>query len=519
MANSSIYQRQCPQVAAIFTAAKNSDKVLIVPLDFAKDKHVCLLCNGNGDQLLKPFTVKNNRDGLYFLLERIQTTCKRHAINPKHVILGGEDCPSYVINLLWALHQHKEICVVRVNAWKAKKQRENVQASTDKLDLLGVAKTLINRDAYPVFDDDPRISEENVNYEAMRELSRTRDALVEIQTAISNRIHSIVKVLFPGFLDSSKTNPVTPFSNTSLALMERKDFNAGAYARKKPAYLAKLLTRQGVRDPSEKAFQVIERARQVLPPDPQTIPYRQECLSALIASYRHLQTQCRQLEEQEAQVLAATPAAVLTTVAGIGIVTCAAIAGEQGHVERLGSLHNLSSYAGIIPGTDQTGGPDNPGKSTKVKPRCNRKLKKHLVAAVSRMGNSVGTPEFRLEYARLKNNGQHADFVMARRFLRVSKTLMLNKTIYLPPELRSDAFNRESLFEYLRVFWPKLKTKWHGLKAVDAAFASNAPLGIWREMIQKVYRIELPLDRSSEVRLLLDGEDGRLPEFVKKLNR
>ena len=120
MGKLSIYQRQCPQIAEVFDSATSLKKVLIVPIDFANQTHVCLLCNGNGDQLLKPFSVRNDRDGLEFLLERIFTTLKRHAIASEHVIIGGEDCPPYALNLLWALHQQKGFSVVRVNAWKAK---------------------------------------------------------------------------------------------------------------------------------------------------------------------------------------------------------------------------------------------------------------------------------------------------------------------------------------------------------------------------------------------------------------
>ena len=105
MAKSSIYQRQSSQVADLFDSAGNYKNVLIVAIDFASRKHLALFCNGNGDQLLKPFPVKNDKDGLEYLLERINTTCSRHAINPRHVIVGGEDCPPYALNLLWAIQE------------------------------------------------------------------------------------------------------------------------------------------------------------------------------------------------------------------------------------------------------------------------------------------------------------------------------------------------------------------------------------------------------------------------------
>jgi transposase len=86
--------------------------------------------------------------------------------------------------------------VARVNAYEASEQRENLLASTDQLDLLAIAKTLLNRRARlttPCQDQDAR-------YPQIRELSRTRRGLVRQQTSTSNRIHTLVDRLCPEFL-------------------------------------------------------------------------------------------------------------------------------------------------------------------------------------------------------------------------------------------------------------------------------------------------------------------------------
>lgn len=485
-------------MASIFDAAGSPKNVLIVALDYAKDKHLCLLCNGAGDELLKAFPVHNDRAGFQHLLDRIETTCKRRSIKRGNVIVGGEDSPAYAENFLHALDQHSEgFLVVRVNAWKAKKQRENIQASTDRLDLSGIAKTLINRDAYLVFDREGPHADEYADHGALRALSRTRDALVKVRTSVSNRIHNEVKVLFAGYLDGDKENPLGPFSKACLALMEKPDFHAGAFARKRPASLAKTLARFGVHDPALKAETLIARARKALPPRPESVECRQQCLQRLVSTYRHLDTLCTELELLSAGVLARTPAAVLTSISGIGIVTASGIGGEQGHVDHLGPLRHMASYAGIVPGIDQTGGPDKPGVTTRVKRRCNRRLKKHLVHAVFHMGTRIGPPEFITSYQMLKAAGQHADFVMARRLLHMTKAMMRNRYIYLPPELRgSNLAQSELLLDYLHQSWPRLLAKWRSAKAVAQAFAEDAPLGIWRRTIRELAGIELPLDNT-----------------------
>jgi transposase len=263
----------------------------------------------------------------------------------------------------------------------------------------------------------------------------------------------------------------------------------------KPATLAARLKKWGVREPAAKALALIERAQNALPSDPELIEARQTALQALLSSYSHQQEQCRRLEREQARVLAATPAAVLTTVSGIGIISASALAGELGPAEQMGSVAQLSSYAGIIPGVEQTGGPDRPAKVKKVKPRCNRRLKKHIVHTVNHMGALTGSEEFKSEYNRLKINGQHADFIMARRFLRQAKTLMVNQTVFLPKALRQ-SWSREGLLEYLVQAWPKWRVKWQEVGALEAAFAPEAPLGRWRRMVREVYGIELSLDGS-----------------------
>ena len=52
------------------------------------------------------------------------------------------------------------------------------------------------------------------------------------------------------------------------------------------------------------------------------------------------------------------------------------------------------------------------------------------------------------------------------------------------------------------------------MNALDQAFAPDAPLGVWREMIEQLYRIELPLEPWGRVRLIPESEGGRQPDLL-----
>ena len=60
MKKRNIYQNQSQELLSLFEQAANNAKVMCVPIDYAKKDHVVMFCNGYGDILRKPFSVKNS---------------------------------------------------------------------------------------------------------------------------------------------------------------------------------------------------------------------------------------------------------------------------------------------------------------------------------------------------------------------------------------------------------------------------------------------------------------------------
>lgn len=493
----SIYQNQNAELRQLF-AQVSPNRILAVAIDFALEQHVVLFCNGQGEQLLKPFPVHNNAAGFQFLKERILTTCRRLQIDPSHVVLAGEDDPPYALNFLWALNH--EWLVLRVNARIAKEHRENLKASTDLLDLLGIAKALLSRQAHRVFPPDLVASDA---VRALKTLGRDRDAIVTDATRLKNRIHSHVKILFPGFLEGHKDNPIKPFGKPSLALMAKPDFCAPTYARKKAAPLARSLKNLRIRLSEEKAVKLIKRASEVLAPPPHRIQSEQLVLRSLLEAYQALEETANQLELQQARILATTSAAMLTTLPGAGIITVSALAGELGPSQELGSRAQMASYAGIVPQIEQSGGPDSPAQTKPTGHRCNHRLKNHLVRAAMNIGLLFGPPEVRQDYQALGDQGRHANFIHARRLLGQYKALTSSGSCWLPSSLRKGVVDqgeaakaryRHQMHEYLSYLWPKLLSKWALYKLEGTFEDPQSPLGQWRDMIRNIYRISLPMD-------------------------
>jgi transposase len=481
MNNRSIFQQQSQELMKIYEQAAHSKKVMVVAIDYAKKEHTIMFCNGNGDILRKPFPAKNTLEGANYLIEQVHKTANYHKIKSQHVFFGGEDCGTYKDNFAHALREQGWL-VAGVNAKDAKTQRENMQASTDGLDLLGIAHMLINRrgNCSPA---------QSGGYKNLRTLVRHRRKLVGLTTEQRNRMHTVVDRLFPGFLDESKSG-LTPFEEPSLRLME-KAFSADQIRRRKNSTLSNLLARSGAQKPQEKALQLQAYAETVLHAPKAYVATLQTSLKQHVALYRCLSESIDSLEQEIAITLAQTQGAFLITIRGTGLVLAAGLCGELGNPTLQKPVNHLVSYAGIIPRVSQTGGTEGQTHVGSVAKRCNRILKDYVVQCGSHQGLH-GTEDLMADHRRRKANGQHADFGIARRYLRMAMYLMRHSCIYLPDDLRTGSSDQDRKTYYLNL-WPCLLGKWKKYHAEEIAFAPENPLGQWRDMIQNVYQIRLPM--------------------------
>lgn len=482
MKKRNIYQGQSQEIISLFESAGNREKVMCIPMDYAKKDHVVMFCNGNGDVLRKPFSVKNSLEGKNYLIDQVNKSRKHRSIRRQHVFFGGEDCGSYADNFIAALRSDNWL-VAGVNACDAKKYRNNQQASTDCLDLLGVCKMLLScrGNCAPA---------QTGIYWNLRMLVRQRRKLVAMETGVKRRIHFIVDQIFPGFLDEKKSG-IFPFSRGSLALMSNR-FSVHQIRRRNRTTLSKFLARNRVCNAERCAERLQKYASQVLEPPVKHITALKLALQQQVKLVTCLLDSIQHLEKEIAQHLAQTPGAYLTSIRGIGIVLAAGVCAEIGDPFRQKSTTNLVSYAGIIPRIKQTGGPHGKTQVKKVSKRCNRILKDYIV----RSGNLVGTigpDELKADYKRRDAQGQHADFGMGRRYLRMAMCLMRSSQTYLPESLRRKRASMEARAQYYMITWPTLRTKWKRKGALNFAFDEQRPLGQWRNAVQSLYGIELEL--------------------------
>lgn len=257
--NQSIYPVRSQELHNLFNKIEHR-KILVVPIDFAKDIHEAQVCRGTGQYLLrKPLRVHNSLKGLDFLQGKLKKSCRRYGIEKSSVIVCGEDPCSFSANFIHGL-KLRGYTFIRVNAKEASKLRQSSRASTNELDLNGIAQAAIHRRGYETIDY-------TSVYTSLKETTRSRRRLVKQMTMLKNQIHSLIDVLLPGFLSKAKTD-LEPFCNASLALMA-DNFSAIKIQHMRIGRLKNVLKKNRIRNPEGIAGKLKELCSQAAPPPPE----------------------------------------------------------------------------------------------------------------------------------------------------------------------------------------------------------------------------------------------------------
>jgi hypothetical protein len=269
-------------------------------------------------------------------------------------------------------------------------------------------------------------------------------------------------------------------------------FSPKQIRRRKRGKLIEILKRFGTSNAETTAAKLQQYAAKVIHAPVEYVDTMQVSLAQHVKHIRCLKASVAQMEKEIALNLAQTQGAFLTSVRGIGLVLAAGVTAEIGDLNQQKPLNNLASYAGIIPRVKQTGGSDGKTYTGHVAKRCNRILKDYVVKSAYHLGLH-GPPDLMADYKRRDASGQHADFGIGRRYLRLAIGLMRTSQVYLPPHLLKGDFTSEQWASYYLMSWPYLRDKWKKVGALEAAFAKDRPLGIWRQFVMGFYDIKLKL--------------------------
>jgi hypothetical protein len=271
-----------------------------------------------------------------------------------------------------------------------------------------------------------------------------------------------------------------------------EQFSAAAIRRRSQSSLGQWLARRGVAEPHAVAAQLKELAKMALLPAPEQVLLLQRSLGHLVGLYGNLQQSIGSLDRELGYWLARTPGALLTSISGIGVTLAAGWMAELGPPTQWHAVRRLSAYAGVVPRSKQTGGPQKAPVTGHVQHRCNKRFKNVVLLAVEKV-RQFGPEDLRRDAEKLQAQGSHTEFGMAKRLVRLAKYLVHTGTIYRPKALMGPHTLKENLALYYQQAWEKLLQKWKAKADLKDVFAPGHPLGQWRKMAQELYALELPL--------------------------
>lgn len=448
----STFRTQSQKVTQLFEGL-NPKEILVVPIDFAKESHLARICFGNGKYLhKKSFTLRNNADGIAYLLKRIQSACSKYSISKKAVIIGTENPHSYALNFMLQLKENGFI-VVEVNASQAKKFRRTDTASNDNLDLDGIANAIINRRLKD-------LEKRDEIYHSLEKSTRLYQAYVKERSAQKTRIIHIVNILFPGFLEKKKSG-IEPFSASSISLMS-KSFSIGKIKRMSAKVLTRKLKEHHIHQPDKVATKLKDLATTTLAP-PKELEFEYSASLEIAVQLYQAQEQVAHAQLQRcAELLVQTPYFSLLSIPGMGVVYSSVLAAELKDPSTWHSLDQTCAYAGIAPCSQQSGGEDKPATNVGLNRKANRRLKNALLQSAHLIGmnshparkHHAKFKEHRLQrhYKEVVTRGGKSGLSTARLLLRIMRPMILSETPYLPNKDQSyqeETTSPEELCAYL----------------------------------------------------------------------
>ena len=430
-----VYPLRSQIVTEIFSRENRFDKILIVPLDHAKENHTVQFCFATGEHILrKALTVHNDSQGVSFLMDRIIKICKKYHLKRENIIICCEDPPNYMVNFIHTLRL-SGYNFVSVNAAEASRYRSNNRASSDALDLNGIAQAVINRRAMDIRPVDEL-------YTNLRAAGRNRRRLVMNETALKNRVHKCVDILFPGFLNENNTG-ITPFSPVCLWLLE-KNFSLVKIRRITKKTLMSGLKRHCISKPEEVFEKLKTYSNNVLAPPPEMITYYQKSLSAKVKLFRCLM-ETMYLEENEAvRHLIQSPGFYALSIPGIGAKYAMHIIGEYGNPNTWKDTGRMASFAGIVSRQKQTGGAGKKEPQSQRLPKnCNRILKDYLLQAAQHTGKALhpfrkisdtykGEHTLQEHFQHVENHEGKSRLRNAKYLIKIIRRLVKEERFYFP---------------------------------------------------------------------------------------
>ena len=386
---------------------------LLVGIDVSKDSFSVVGIDSEGNESFSG-SYSMDSSGFEELIKAITSHCE----DLSKVIVGMESTGCYHINL-YSFLTSREIHTMVINplliANYAKLSLRKTK--TDKKDAGTIAKFLL--------DHHQEISQLSVSQDLqdLRDLSRERESLCHLISAIKVEIKRVLRTTFPELesIGNLYTRSMVRFLQEypSARLVRAAKPKAIAKALKQPSVGNKLtLTAEDIMKAAQNSVATVSPAKEII-------------VRGKIATLLHLQERLAEVTKLLIDLCQRTrldDLELLRSIRGVGPNTAAPFLAEMGEVKNYRSPKKIIAYAGIDPSVHQSGKWIGMSKLSK---RGNR----HLRRAIYLMTASVVSQNafFKAYFLKRKREGlapQKALFATAHKLIRVIFAMLSKRTYF-----------------------------------------------------------------------------------------
>lgn len=396
------------------------DRVLLVPIDVGKRSAMALVANQLGELVVDPFEFPLDRPGVDELLERV--TAAEEAADAVMVRFGVEAAGHYHRTVSETL-QAESVEVVELHPGTVHKARAEMgqrRLKSDQRDLAAMVEVMARGGGRR-----SRWQQGPMAIQAVWSGHRRRK--VKARVVIGMQLVSQLDLVFPGFGDCFKD--VLGAKGGHVILRYCPD--PVRIQRMGPEGLRMFVKEKGVRMTRAKAALIVAVAhRALLVPDAER-KARMRVLKADLSVYDKICAEIDHAEAELAAVIDDTPAAVLTSLPGVGIPRASAYGAALGDPWQFASADSAWRYSGLVPVEHDSAGKRRPGL------RISREGSTPLREAILELGKGLSDhhPEFKAYKQHKIAQGKKksvAAVAVAHRAHRLAFAMMRDQTVFQP---------------------------------------------------------------------------------------
>lgn len=331
-----------------------------IGIDVGKFNHCACVIDSNGEVFMKPFFFANNHEGFNLFLQNTKPFT-----SPRHIV-GLEATGHYGDNLIKFLIENDfQVGLINPLTTDAKRKGKIRKTKNDKKDTFLICSVLFDRDY-------TKVTKHKLDMKQAKELTRYHASLTEDINQKKNKLQKCIDIVIPELNTWLKTKYSKPY----MAIL--KEFGSSYnLANANLTHLKNVLKPEGRgRSISIDASSLRDNARQSIGENNEIIVLE---IKMLMESIQLVNSQL-EIVDKKIEDLASTLNSPIFSIPGIGFYTGMTILSEIGDIHNFSSAAKVIGFAGIDPGTFQSGEYNAP--QTAISKRGSRYLRKALYQCI-----------------------------------------------------------------------------------------------------------------------------------------